>query len=287
MKVTSVMSGSDDISTGSSFNLVFSEESGAFLNLDDSVVRELYNCETKVDLISNNGQNNTGKNISKAPVTCLVKACRKIMSGREVLSHFLDQHRDENNFEVMNVVENVKCLLSFDCKKFPLGENVCLGIIAYDGKGTCRNITQRSSGISMSNISLPKNYQNLSEHLPILIIGCMTYSSVVYSSKEHAKDLYKLLQENERTEHRMLCLWLASSSMTTPLYATMKVQSPDQKTSLEVITRVRNFSESHDIKTFAHDSTDTLNLSNGFLKRLTRDFRESIELELILYEYDI
>lgn len=279
------MSGSDDISTGSSINLVFSEEEESFLDLEDSCLQELYNCETDVNFISASVHNSILKNISKAPVTCVIKKCNKIMSGREVLTHFLHQHREENHFEIKNVTENEKCVLAFDYKTLPLEENVCLGVMAY--KGSSQEIRQSISGLSMSNISLPKHYQNLTEHLPVLIIGCLTYSSVLYSNKEQSKALYKSCQEKNKQEHRMLCIWLASPNLTKPLYATMKVKSKDGKTSLEMVTSVRNFSQSHDVQTFVHDSTDTLNMSNGFLKRLAKNFQNSVELELCLYEYDI
>lgn len=285
------MSSSNNISSAeSTFNLAFSEEEESYLNLDDSSVEELYNIETKVNRIGINSFDKkfTIKNISKAPIRCVIKDCDKIMSGREIFGHFLHKHRThKNEFQVYDLVENEKCLIIIDYNTLALGENVCLGIIAYNCHTKSHEIQSSKSKMSLGNISLPHNYVDLTEHLPVFIIGCLTYSSVLISDEESARCMYEKCLERKKTEDEMLVIWLASATLQKPLYSTLKIKSQDTKTSLEMITSVRNFSNSYDVHALVNESSDTLNLSNGFLRTLSKDFRTHIELELSLFEDDI
>lgn len=253
----------------------------SFLDPDSSSIDELFSREKNLNNIPST--QSCAYKVSKAPISCPIRNCGRIMGVREVLSHFLNYHKQKDTFEIQPIKANKKCILVFDYDVFKdVGENICLGILAYEGVA---DLKPAASGICMSSVSLPKKYAGLSDDLPILIMGCKTHASVLISDIDKASRLSKISEINEDTEN-IIFIWLASTPTTKPLYATLNAKNKDFSISRGTNVTIRPFTKQQIIEDLARNSPDYLLLNYGSCKKLTYNFQEPIELEIILFEYD-
>lgn len=256
----------------------FSTSVESFLDPDRSSVDELFNRENNLNNIPST--QSCAYKVSKAPVSCPIKNCGRIMGVREVLSHFLNYHKQNHTFEIQSIKANRKCILVFDYNVFKdVGENICLGILAYEGVA---NLKPAVSGLCMSSVSLPKKYAGLSDDLPILIMGCKTHASVLISDQNQSSNTSEL---NDDTEN-IIFIWLASTPTTKPIYASLNATNKDFSITRGTNVTIRPFTEQQNIHDLAMDSPDYLFLNYGSSSMLTNEFQEPIELEIIPFEYD-
>lgn len=195
-----------------------------------------------------------------APLKCPLKMCNEIISPSMLVSHFMKFHQ-VSEFKSVEEKEKVLLLISIS-EDFPeLEKTVCLGVLAF-----------RASGSSHVNVLLPKQYELLDNHHPIVVMACR--GNYVNTHDEEADSL--------DPDADFLAVWLCMPNQDgSKVSATITVHNEDLTKAFSSFVRVRGASGTQSIREFAETDSNVLIVNSGVFKQMTMSGRLYLEVSLI------
>lgn len=136
-------------------------------------------------------------------------------------------------------------------------------------------------GICKNNAFLPKPYEHLVPHLPILIMACQTSWSALLGNR---KEENKLLKPN-LVNQELLVLWLTSPQTVKPIHCTVTVYDKLMLSSRGCIMQIRDLNAEQSPADFMPKETNFMRLSHGDINILSQERTENIHMEIMINEY--
>ncbi|KAM7348694.1 uncharacterized protein ACRADG_007941 [Cochliomyia hominivorax] len=220
--------------------------------------------------------------LTRTPVQCPISICNRTVGVTFVLSHFLLDHSEDFGVPCQEIYAGKRSVLVFDPTSLEFRENVCLGILAYGGDANESSSRPTERGLCINNAFLPKPFEHLSSHLPILIMACRTTWSSLLGNKE--KQGGNIHNPNYITQE-LLVLWLASVQTVKPIHCTVTVYDKAMTSSRSSIMQIRDLNDNQKPQEFMLSGTSFMRLSHGEINLLSQQRTECIHMELMINEY--
>lgn len=140
--------------------------------------------------------------ICRSPIHCPVATCHQMIGVTSVLAHFLRDHKQTFDGDFREITADSRALLVFNEQYFRREQTSCLGVLAYAGTGRWLDLIcvlysidlanlwvlfssfPGVNGLARPNSFLPEKFSCFTNHLPILILGCKTHLSSMFTNKE-------------------------------------------------------------------------------------------------------
>ncbi|XP_037825910.1 uncharacterized protein LOC119613909 [Lucilia sericata] len=220
--------------------------------------------------------------LTRTPVQCPISICNRTLGVTFVLSHFLRDHSEDFGVPCQEIYAGKPSVLIFDPTNSDFHENVCLGILAYGGYANDSSSRPTERGLCINNAFLPKPYEHLTSHLPILIMACRTSWSTLLGNKEKLKGN---IHNPNSLKQELLVLWLASVQTVKPIYCTVTVYDKEMESSLSSIMQIRDLNDDQNPAEFMRKEKNFMRLSHGKITTLSHSLIECIHMEILINEF--
>ncbi|KAI8118922.1 hypothetical protein FF38_10194 [Lucilia cuprina] len=220
--------------------------------------------------------------LTRTPVQCPISICNRTLGVTFVLSHFLRDHNEDFGVPCQEIYAEKPSVLIFDPTNLDFHENVCLGILAYGGHANDSSSRPTERGLCINNAFLPKPYEHLTSHLPILIMACRTSWSTLLNIKDKLKGN---IHNPNSINQELLVIWLASVQTVRPIYCTVTVYDKEMVSSRSLIMQIRDLNHTQNPEEFMLKETNCMRLSHGEINILTQSLIDCINMEILINEF--
>lgn len=199
-----------------------------------------------------------------APFKCSLSKCEENVSSSTLLSHFLIVHQhEENGFDLKDIEEKEKTTLKFSVtdEYLELDKNLCLGVLMFN-----------AVEVNHSNELLPKPYEYLDRHIPILIMACRCNYLKIFDNEDESID----------PDADFLVIWLAmpETICNKKLLSTITVHNKNFSKSMSSMTQVRSANNTQDACQFMQTESDFLIVNAEFLKKICSNGNVFLEVSV-------